>query len=188
MRSVLIIVLATGVASADDPPDSTEPTELHEGLTREATGPLLHIETALRPAAEGFDADVRREQVDLDLGPRTYAQFESSAYARFEDGMPKGWTTSLFNSEGWSTTLRMVHDFKVIQVGAEASYNRVDSAYAHGSYAFVGASLTRMRKLSRWMTGWISLSLGYTYWLGGQPPPGERNGAAGMLTIGTTFR
>lgn len=182
VRGVVLVLVLAGIAHAD------EPTELHEGLTRDATGPLLHIENALRPQAQGFDSDVRSDQIDLDVGPHTRVQFESSAWARYEDGIPKGWTTSLFGAEGWSSTLRIVHDFKVIQVGFEASYNRVDSSYAHGSYALVGISLTKTKRLSRWMTAWLSLSLGYQRWLGEGAPPGEQNGAAGMLTIGTTFR
>jgi len=169
--AALVICLSVSRAQAD------ETTELHEGLTREEAGPLLHLDSMLRSNPEGLDADVKRESVDFDLGPRTRARVEANT-----------WTNPLFNGEGWGTTLRLVHDFKVIQFSVEAGYQRVDSTFAHGGYALVGLSLTRTLRLSKWMTAWISLSVGKRRWLGQQPPPGEADDTAVMLNIGTTFR
>lgn len=169
--AALVIWLGVSRAHADDA------TELHEGLTREPTGPLLQIESMLRSNPEGFDALVKHESVDFELGPRTRARALANA-----------WTNPLFNGEGWGTTLRLVHDFKVIQFSVEAGYQRVDSTFAHGGYAFVGLSLTRTLRLSKWMTAWISLSVGKRRWLGQQPPPGEADDTAVMLNLGTTFR
>ncbi|HEY5925053.1 MAG TPA: hypothetical protein VIV11_25400, partial [Kofleriaceae bacterium] len=173
-RCAAILVLSSGIAHGD------ETTSLREGLTRDPTEPMLHldIDTALRSNVEGFEADVKTEHVDLDIGPRTRARVESTA-----------WTSPLFSSEGWSASLRIVHDFKVVQVGVEAGYHRVDSASTRGSYRMVGVSLTRVQKLSKWMTAWLSLSVGQRKWLGEHgPPPGEADDTAFMLSLGTTFR
>jgi hypothetical protein len=183
--ATLVLLVLTHVARAD------EPIELHDGLTREPTGPLLHVdsalvnvEAALRSNTEGFEADVEHERFDFSLGAHTRARLESSA-----------WTGPLVNGNGWGATLRLVHDFKVIQVGVEASFQRVDSGSVradgkavHGSYLFVGATVSRTHRLSKWMTAWIALSVGRRTWLGNELPPGEADDTAAMLSIGTTFR
>lgn len=191
MRCVIVVLLAsTAVAHAD------EPLELHDGLTRDPTDPLLHVErtlrnleTLMRSNTEGFEADVKRERYDFSIGARTRATIESSA-----------WENPLLAGNGWGASLRLVHDFKVIQIGVEASIQRVDSGAVeaapgthgkgvHRSYTFVGVSVSKTKRLSKWMTAWISLTVGRRKWLGDQPlPPGESDDTAGMLSIGTTFR
>jgi hypothetical protein len=169
--AVIAILLVAGSVGAD------EDTELHEGLTREATGPLLDLETTLRSYTEGLDAESKREQYDFTIGRHTRAQLEANA-----------WQSPLLAGKGYGATLRLVHDFKVIQVGVEASVQRVDSQFAHGSYYTVGLSLTRTLRLSKWMIGWLSLSIGRRKWLGNQAPPGEADDTTLMLSLGTTFR
>jgi hypothetical protein len=191
VRCVTVVLLAsTAIARAD------EPIELRDGLTRDPTDPLLHVElalrnidTLLRSNTEGYEADVKRERFDFSIGARTRASIESSA-----------WENPLLAGNGWGASLRLVHDFKVIQIGVEASIQRVDSGAVeaapgthgkgvHRSYVFLGASATKTKRLSKWMTAWISLTVGRRKWLGDEPlPPGESNDNAGMLSIGTTFR
>lgn len=64
-----------------------------------------------------------------------------------------------------------------------------DRAVRFGSGTFLESSvaLTRSHKFSRWMTGWISLSLTHRSWIG-EPPPGEQSSTQLMLSIGTTFK
>jgi hypothetical protein len=186
-----VLLVTTNVARADDP------MSLREGLLRgepllEVDRALIDIDTAMRSNTQGFEADVTREQYDFKLGTNTRARIESSA-----------WENPLLNGNGWGASLRIVHDFKVIQIGVEAGFQRVDSGAVdgpteqsphsksvHRSYAFVGAAITKKKKLSKWMTAWISLSVGRRKWINrDQPPPnGEADDTAGMLSIGTTFR
>ena len=161
-----------------------ETTELHDGadaseaLTRDPHGPLLTFDTILRSNTEGFDADVKTEQTDFTLGPNTRARVESEA-----------WTNPLLAAEGWGATARLAYNFHGIQFGFEAGYHRVDSQFAHGGYTQLGFSIAKTFKLSKWMTAWISLTVGRRAWLGQDgPPPGETNDTSAMFNIGTTFR
>lgn len=175
MRGVLIVLVLVQTAHADEPTELHEEAP-HEGLTRDATGPLLHLEPLLRPNVESFVTDRESHTASFDLGPIARANIEASA-----------WRGELFGATGWSGTIRVAHDFKWFQVGFEASINRVDSGTTHGSYRLLGLSIMRTKKLSRWMTAWISLTIGKRTWEG-QPPRGETNDTAVMLSIGTTFR
>ncbi|MDB4960144.1 MAG: hypothetical protein JWP01_143 [Myxococcales bacterium] len=50
-----------------------------------------------------------------------------------------------------------------------------------------GVSVSRTVRLSRWMTGWISLDVGRQEWID-RAPPGEADSTTLALSIGTTFR
>lgn len=176
MRGVLIVLVLARPARADEPTELHDDAAPHEGLTRDATGPLLHLEPLLRPDVESFVKDREAHTANLDLGPIARANIEASA-----------WRGELFDSTGWSGTIRLTRTFYGFQIGFEASMNRVDSALTHGTYRLVGLSIMRTKKLSRWMTAWISLTVGKRTWVG-TPPPGEVNDTAAMLSIGTTFR
>ena len=183
--------MSTNVARAD------EPIGVHEGLTRDATGPLLRVDTALdnldttlRSNTEGYEADVKRETFDFALGARTRARVESSA-----------WTNPLLGGRGWGASFRLSHDFKVVQVGLEAAFHRVDSGAVesdpsngkansvHRSYVFLGASVARTWRVSKQNTMWLSLSVGRRIWLNKDqpPPPGEADDTVGILGFGFTF-
>ncbi len=183
MRRLAIVgLVGAGLARADDAVELHDTAEPPGGLTRDPVGPLLKLDSPLRAHAEGslaqdVDSDVAGEHVDLSLGRDTRARVESAA-----------WSNELFGAQGWSAGLHLVHDFHVIQVGVGASVNRVDSIDVHQSYALLGVTLSRTFRLSRWMTGWVSLSLGQRRWLGGQPPEHDPDDNAGMLSFGTTFR
>lgn len=82
---------------------------------------------------------------------------------------------------GW---LRL--DVSAAIAGAEVRDPRTGQYHA-GTYADVGASLSRTVQLSRWMTGWLSLGISQRIWYG-EPPPDESSGLQAWLTIGTTFR
>jgi hypothetical protein len=177
------VVAAAFALFAGSSAHADEAVELHttdapsDALSRDVTEPLLHLEPMLRSYAEGLASDIERERVDYMLGPRTRLQIESQA-----------WTGSLFNAQGWGATARFVHRFKSLELGLEAGYTRVDSISTHASYRHIGLSLTYRRKLSQWMTAWISLTAGQRVWLDGAPPPGEANDTVFMLNVGTTFR
>jgi hypothetical protein len=65
-----------------------------------------------------------------------------------------------------------------------------ERAQRFGSATFIesGVALTRTHRFSRWMTGWISLSLTQRTYLGDATPPGERSSTQLMLSVGTTFK
>jgi hypothetical protein len=186
--ATLVLLVSTNVAHAE------EPIAVREGLTRETNEQFLQLDSALssldttlRSNTEGFEADVNRETFDFSIGADTRARIESSA-----------WTNPLVAGHGWGASLRMVHDFKVIQIGVEASLQRVDSGAVeapvgkhgtgvHASYVYLGAVVTKTFRLSKKRKAWFSLSVGKRQWLGDEQPPGEVNDVAGFLSFGFTF-
>ncbi len=72
MRSLAaIVLLGTGIAHAE------VETELHDGLTRTPTGPLLDIDLTLQPFIGAVDLETTTDRVDLDLGWHTRASSRS---------------------------------------------------------------------------------------------------------------
>lgn len=65
--------------------------------------------------------------------------------------------------------------------------NKGTVRFGSGAFLESGIALTRTHQFSRWMTGWISLSLTHRSWLG-EPPPGEQDSTQLMLSVGTTFK
>ena len=73
------------------------------------------------------------------------------------------------------------------QLDAELSQNVMSSRYGSGSYRDISLMISKSHRFSRWVTGWIGLSIGNRQW-DGEAPDGEANATTIMLTIGGTFR
>ena len=91
-------------------------------------------------------------------------------------------------SRGWRAATQLTYDLGPFKLGASVAVNHVDSRFERGTYAFVGVSLYRTFRLSRWNIGWIALTLGRQQWFGAMPPNGEANATTASLNIGMTFR
>lgn len=177
-RSAALVLLVARIAHADEATELHEDSTVPEALTRDPHAPLLSLDPFLRSNVEGFEADVKTERKDFALGPNTRARIESEA-----------WTNPMLGGAGWGATARLAYNFHGLQFGFEAGYHRVDGQLTHGGYRFLGFSIAKTFKLSKWMTAWISLTVGQRQWLGDRgPPTGETNDTSAMLSIGTTFR
>lgn len=161
----------------------------------------LLLVPALAHGDDGIELRARTEQPPiLVLDPTLTSRFESIHADEDEVHavLPVGrgvdvildnttWSNPEIVERGWRTAAGLTRDFGVARLTAMASYNRVDGWLGGGRYVDLSIALSRTFKLSRWMTAWISLSISVRNWTG-TPPPGERNGAAAMLSVGTTFR
>lgn len=87
------------------------------------------------------------------------------------------------------TGARLTRELGPLELDASASLGNLQTRYTKGYYYDVGVALTYRRKLSKWMTAWISLSIGRRTWLGDKPPLGEEKESTQLvLSVGTTFK
>ncbi len=197
VRGLLVVwLLLAGVAHAD------EAGELHEqALFDKSTDPLLHLDPIARPALTGLGTreDVH-ERTMMELGTGTWLELEGVHWTN-QDRDRRFTNDETTPERGFSAGLRLSREVGPFQVSLLARIGEVDSQqsllaqrlagdarpFAPARYADVGLTIGKAKKLSRWMTAWIALTVGYRSWLG-EPPPGEEDGGQAMLTIGTTFR
>ncbi|CAN5922920.1 hypothetical protein BH11MYX3_BH11MYX3_13590 [soil metagenome] len=178
MRAVVAAVaLLPGAALAD------EPTSVRDGekplLLRETDETMLHLDLVALPSTAGLGAKAEvDERTTIAIGRHTWVELEGTRWSNELDVRERGWTAGA----------RLAHDFGPFFVGIGAELHSMDRRYSSGSYYDVGLTIGRSKKLSRWMTAWIALSIGRRMWLGDKPPVGEDNGEQVMLSVGTTFR
>jgi hypothetical protein len=182
--SVLVLLLACDPAAADDgTPSVTERTS----LSREPTGPLLHLDFVLPVKAESVGATTRRESYVLELGSRARLVADGTWWSSPLAPQPLGPDDTEDVARGWRAAYELSYDLGPFRLGATMALGRVDSRFERGTYRVVGVSASRTLRLSRWMLAWISLGVGRQQWFGA-PPPGESDSTTVMLSIGTTFR
>jgi hypothetical protein len=174
--------LAIGVLArlvADAAADDLELVHISDDAEEHALpAPVLVLDPVLRPNSEGLG--------DIDTHHRTTfdvpgsMQLVTDTVERYNelDVFTRGWRV-----EGW-----LHRDLGFARLSVGGAVENIQSRDVRGSYYELGAALTRVFRLSRWNTAWISLSIGKRKWLGTEPPPGESDGTQVMLTIGTTFR
>ena len=198
MRSVVLAcLLASGVALADDETSVRESTLLEKG-----NEPLLHLDPVLLPAGGGLGrVESTYERTMMQVGDRSWLELEGIQWTNQEkDGR---FTTDGATPEGgWTASLRLSHDFgpfeasilgRVGETGSQDSQlaSRMSgdqSKYGPARFYEVRLTIGKSKKLSRWMTAWIALTLGRRAYIG-TPPIGE-DAASNQVTlsIGTTFR
>jgi len=180
-----------------------EGTSVHESsLLDKGTEPLLHLDPIALPASGGVGhVEDTHERTMMQLGDHTWAELEGIHWTNQE--VDRRFTSDLTTPErGWTASLRISHDFgpfeasvlgrvgelesQSSQLGARMAGDR--KAYKPARYYEVGLTIGKAKKLSRWKTAWIALTLGHRAWIG-KPPIGEDQEASQvMLSIGTTFK
>lgn len=178
MRAIVAAVaLLPGAALADDA------TSVRDGekplLLREADEAILHLDLVTLPsnAGLGAKADVD-ERTTVTLGRHTWLELEGTRWSNELD-VPE---------RGWNAGVRVAHRIGPVLVSLGAELHNIDRRYSSGSYYDVGLTIGTSKKLSRWMTAWLALTIGRRTWLGDKPPDGEANGYQLMISVGTTFK
>lgn len=197
MRSaVLALVLLAGVAYADETTSVRETTLLEKG-----TDPLLHLDPVVLPGLAGLGtrADTH-ERTMMQLGGHTWAELEGVHWTN-QDVDRRFMNDETTPERGWTASVRLSRDFGPFQASLLARVGEIDSQqallaqrlagdrsrFSPGHYYDLGLTIGKSQKLSRWMTAWIALTLGYRGWIG-TPPGDEKGGGQVMLSVGTTFR
>jgi len=177
-------------AHADDQPEESVRVRVRPSPLREEHGPWLTLDDAvLGPNLEPFDAIRDRETTTIAIGGTKLA-LEGDWWTAGNDVPEHGISADRdIPGHGWRAAVRLSRDLGLVRVSGSATLGHVESRYGEGNYSELSVSIVRTVRLSRWMTGWISVTAGRRRWLGKDPPPaGERDATQVMLSIGTTFR
>ena len=173
-----MVMLAVGPAAAavDDEPSITE---RDEARTKKHERPaLLDFENGLDVRLEGFDSATTQ----VDLSPRAAVQLVSQwravSDADYRDHDRVRW---------WRTGANLSYDLGWARVTFHAMYEHQENEFGRGQAIDMGVEITHERKLSKNVTGFISLMLGQRTWRG-RPLPGEKSGGHGMLSIGVRWK
>ncbi len=193
---MLVLYLLAGAAHADDPVEVHESTLLDKG-----TEPLLHLDPVALPGIAGLGTrDDTHERTMMQLGEHTWVELEGVHWTN-QDKDRRFLNDETTPERGWTASVRLSHDFGPFEASVLGRIGEVDSQQAllaqrfsgdktrftPGHYYEVGVTIGKSKKLSRWKTAWIALTLGYRGWIG-EPPGDELSGGQAMLSIGTTFK
>ena len=171
MRSLLVVAAIAGSARADDA------LTVHARSASEH-GCWLDLDPALlRPTLEGTNIAEQVDHTIVPIGEKAFAVLQGASWTADEEP---------FHPRGERAAIGLAYDLGLATVVVAVEHDRLDWQLGRGAYTDFSVSVRRTHQLSRWMTAWIALSLGYRHW--NDPPPGEHDSATVMLTIGTTFR
>lgn len=168
-----VMVLVSGAARAD------APISLHDGLLAHDDEPVLHIDPLVLPnlVAQGVQLDGDQLST-ITLGKHSWAELHGVEWSDKRD----------IPGHGWTASLRLARDIGPFTIAATGSVNSVESWFGGFRYYEVGLSIGKSKRLSRWVTAWIALSVGRRVWIG-EPPDGEPpESSAVMLSLGWTFK
>lgn len=167
----------------------------HIHIEREHTDadrvPLLSLDPIVSSRLEGIAKTQQRDATTISYGNARVVL--EGLTAENSDRVASPALDTPFRS--WRAGARFTHSIGPLELEVSAGLGDMQSHYLDdkvfgvaGRYYDVGVALTYRRRLSRWMTAWISLGIGRRTWLG-DPPPGEvKEATSATLTIGTTFR
>lgn len=143
-------------------------------------GPALRLSPIAHPNGVAFGAKERAVRQAWAIGTHLVLSTENVAWKSAPD--------LDITSRGWRAIGTLSIDLGTgLRLGLTYGKGNVYSRYGAGTYSDRAIAITRSKKLSRWMTGWIALAVAHRTW-DGIPPLGEANSTQGMVTVGTTFR
>lgn len=186
LGAVLAAWGAMSIARADAEP-ADEVVRAHVTRERNAgdAAPLLSLDPVVASRLEGIAKEQRHEATTITYA-KTSLVLESIEAANIDREDKVALDVPL---RAWRVGARLSRKLGPLELEATASLGSLQSRYTEGDYYDIGAALTYRRKLSHWMTAWISLRVGRRTWLGDKPPDGEvKQSEQVMLSVGTTFK
>lgn len=163
--------------------------EVHERLLIHDDGePLLQLDLVPRPNIVGLGVSEDTHRAAFDVTKSLRIVGSTTSWTGYQDGTPLDAAYEPVVARGWNARVGLHVDLPLgLELDAGVSENRLDSRYGSGRYRERSLSLSKKHRFSRWVTGFIALSIGQREWVGA-PPVGESNDTHAMLTIGGTFR
>ncbi|GEM_PF-5840408 len=191
MRAVIVHAVATtAIALADDPPSvSADDLSVRDSgsLFHDPGEPMLKLDIVPRPMAVGLGVTEETHRTAIKLGARAMITMTGTSWKGYADAVPRDGVPDNDVTRGSRAAIGFHYDFGWLQLDAELSQNVMSSRYGSGSYRDISLMISKSHRFSRWVTGWIGLSIGNRQW-DGEAPDGEANATTIMLTIGGTFR
>jgi hypothetical protein len=177
-----------GDTEADDAAGNSSRLTVRAARRWQDGGPLLHLDPATPTATEGIGAEAHSAATVVELGRlrlATGGQWWQSGLAMDPGGLRGDHDAA--TAHGWRAAAELSYDLGLVRLGVSGAVGEVDGRLERRRYRDVAVSISRTFQLSRWMHGWISLSLGHRAW-NGRPLYGESDATTLLLSIGTTFR
>lgn len=191
LRWLLPFAWLTGsIAHADDPPPDLDDLSVSESssLLHDPGEPLLTLDVVPRPNAIGLGVTEDTHRAAIKLGPRATLYTTGTGWQGYLDAVPIDGNEDP-EARGWSTGIGFAYDFGWLQLDASITENTMSSRFGgSGRYRDVQLTLSKSKKLTSWLTGFIALSIGNRTWEG-EPPPGEpRSSSHFMLSVGAKWK
>ena len=174
--AVVMALVAPAAAAVDDEPSVTERDEARPKKHEKPA--LLDFENGLDVRLEGFDGATTQ----VDLSSRATVQFVSQWRAVSE----ADWR-DYDRVQWWRSGANLSYDLGWARVTFHAMYDHQENEFGRGQAIDMGVEIVHERKLSKNVTGFVSLMLGQRMWRG-RPLPGEQSGGRGMLSIGVRWK
>ncbi len=178
--AIVLVLAAPSPTYGDDDTTTTEEVERPPEHRWSVPGVLLPSQLDVIGAG-GTTTTTRYD------GPAGWLlELEGRSWSNRDDPDPLRPTIDVLG-RGSSATARLSVDLGPVELEVTGSVVDLDTILGRGRYVDTGLAITKTRRLSRWMTAWISLGVGLRQWVG-TVPDGESNGGQVTLTVGTTFR
>jgi hypothetical protein len=189
---VIVFVALRPVAFADDVDTAVDDATLDDlsvragSLFHDPGEPVLQLDLVPRPHLVGLGVTEDTARRAISLGSATIT-LTGTSWKGFADAVPLDGNERDI-ARGSRAAIGFRYDLGWAQVDAEVSHNVLSSRYGSGSYRDMSLAISKSHRFSRWVTGWLALSIGNRRW-DGVPPDGEAESSTTlMLMLGFTFR
>jgi hypothetical protein len=198
VRIAIAHVVLAGANAYGDPPADGSATDGGSDVTADELAlrdsslfhdpgePLLKLDLVPRPNVVGLGVAEDTQRTAFRLGKRATINATATSWKGYTDAVPLDGAESAV-ARGQRAAIGFSYDFGWLQLDASLSDNSLSSRYGSGQYRDVSLTLSKSHQFSRWVRGWIGLTIGHREWVG-IPPAGESNSSFLMLSIGGTFR
>lgn len=198
--AIAFVVITTSVARADDdvpvdPPSAPEVDQLgvHDSgsLLHDPGKPQLELDLVPRPNILGLGVVEDTHRTAVTLFKRLTISASGTSWKGYADAVPHEGDALPRDpreiANGRSYGVGLSYDAGWLRLDASLSENKLSSQYGSGAYREVSLSISKTHRFSRWVTGFLSLSIARRTW-NTPPPPGEFNSTYFLLSLGATFR
>ena len=181
--AIAVVAVVPRAARADDPDQAETPhvEKAADGKPRD----VPDLELVLWPQARGLGGVEQGEPWAIELGDDTRIDLTGLWWANADDTQP-GQVVLDSEARGWTAGAQLTRDLGFAHLTLHGSAGQVDNELGRGRYAEAGVSLRKTFRLSRTMTGWISLGIGHRAW-SKHSNLNEPDVTEVMLSIGTTW-
>ena len=159
MRAVLVALALVPAAVHADDASAVRQAET-PALVRGADETMLHLDPVVLPFLADLRAREERRSRPLFVGAHTWIELEG---ARWENALD-------VPERGWMVGLHAAHDVGWLRASVSARLHNIDSRQGGGAYYDLGLTIGTSKRLSRWMTAWIALTIGARTWSASRRP------------------
>jgi hypothetical protein len=179
--SAFALAIVATVAHADEPKETVEAREDVDSAPQDEDAPILRFDASLFGVGiERYDEQITELALTPSFEVSTRVAWQRAldpmAIARGESELVRGWRAGVAASyAGWA------------RITAHGTYEHVENELSRAAHVSVGVDVTRTFRVSKNVTGFVSLSLGHIKWRG-TPPLGAFDATRAMLSAGFRWK